>query len=511
MVSAPGILIIDDEQPVGKFFTRLLRTKGYRIGVAGSGAQAHELIARENYDVAMVDLKLPDADGLSLLQHIKSVQPQCEVIIMTGYSTTRTAVKAIQFGAFDYIEKPFDDIALVEQLIEKAMLFGKTTGQPGRSSYSWSEVAEQIGFQVGKTPQMIKLVNIAERIATKDINVLIHGETGTGKEVLARFIHAASHRRDKPFLAINCGALPENLLESELFGHEKGSFTGASVQRKGIFELANNGTLFLDEIGEASLAIQVKLLRVLETGEFLRVGGEKPVKTNVRIIAATNVDLEEAVSQKHFREDLFYRLDVVRLELPPLRERKEDIPQFVEHFIHRFWDKNAGPAPTFSPSCLEALLNYHWPGNVRELANAVEQALALCDGSMVLPEHLSGKINGQLLQAGRPEMRELPKGSEDFSPVLTIEPEHLEQLDEESLLNLYRKVQTLYRALHRTMGKKGITAVFPISMQEMEARAIEETLEFFNGNVSMSARALGIGRNTLYRKAKEYNIHISGS
>ncbi len=509
MVNVPGILIIDDEQPVGTFFTRLLRTKGYRIGVASSGAQAHEHIARENYDVAMVDLKLPDADGLSLLQHIKSAQPRCEVIIMTGYSTTRTAVKAIQFGAFDYIEKPFDDIELVEQLIEKAILFGKTAGQLGKSSYSWSEVTERIGFQVGKTPQMIKLVNIAERIATKDINVLIHGETGTGKEVLARFIHAASHREDKPFLAINCGALPENLLESELFGHERGSFTGASVQRKGIFELANNGTLFLDEIGEASLAIQVKLLRVLETGEFLRVGGEKTVKTNVRIIAATNVDLEEAVSQKNFREDLFYRLDVVRLELPPLRERKEDIPQFVEHFIHKFWEKSAGPVPVFSASCMEALLNYHWPGNIRELANAVEQALALCDGSMVLPEHLSGKINGQLLQASRYDAKDLPKGSEDFPQVLSCQPENLEQLDEDSLLNLYRRVQTLHRALHRTMGKKGITTVFPVSIQEMEARTIEETLEFFNGNVSMSARALGIGRNTLYRKAKEYNINIT--
>ncbi|GAB6157908.1 sigma-54 dependent transcriptional regulator [Desulfotomaculum varum] len=509
MVSVPGILIIDDEQPVGKFFTRLLRSKGYRIGVAVSGAQAHELIARENFDVAMVDLKLPDADGLSLLQHIKTVQPQCEVIIMTGYSTTRTAVKAIQFGAFDYIEKPFDDISLVEQLIEKAILFGKTTGHPERNTYSWSQVAEQIGFLVGKTPQMIKLVNIAERIAAKDINVLINGETGTGKEVLARFIHAASQRRDKPFLAINCGALPENLLESELFGHERGSFTGASVQRKGIFELANNGTLFLDEIGEASLAIQVKLLRVLETGEFLRVGGEKPVKTNVRIIAATNVDLEEAVSQKQFREDLFYRLDVVRLELPPLRERKEDIPQFVEHFIERFWDKQAGPAPGFAPSCLEALLNYHWPGNIRELANAVEQALALCDGGLVLPEHLSGKINGQL-QVGKIEPRELPGTGADSWPALPVEPAQLEQLDEDSLLSLYQKVQALYRSLHRVMGKKGMTSVFPVSMQEMEARAIAETLEFFNGNVSMTARALGIGRNTLYRKAKEYNIPITG-
>ncbi|ABO50784.1 two component, sigma54 specific, transcriptional regulator, Fis family [Desulforamulus reducens MI-1] len=512
MVNAPGVLIIDDEQSVGTFFSRLLKPKGYRVGVACSGVQAHELVAKDHYDVAMVDLKLPDADGLSLLQHIKNVQPQCEVIIMTGYSTTRTAVKAIQYGAFDYIEKPFDDILLIEKLIEKALNFGMTDGQMDKETFSWSKVAEKIGFQVGRTPQMIKLVSIAERIAAKDINVLIQGETGTGKEVLARFVHAASQRSDKPFLAINCGALPENLLESELFGHERGSFTGASVQRKGIFELANNGTLFLDEIGEASLAIQVKLLRVLETGEFLRVGGEKPVKTNVRIIAATNVDLEEAVKQKQFREDLFYRLDVIRLVLPPLKERLEDIPQFVEHFVNRFWERNDGPVPAFAPSCIEAMLNYHWPGNIRELANSVEQALALCDGNAVLPEHLSGKINGQFLNDERTDKKALSyhPGLSDATSVLNVKPEDLDQLDQQALLDLYHKVDGLYRAIHRTMGKKGITTVFPLTIQELEARAIEETLEFFNGNVSMSARALGIGRNTLYRKAKEYNINISG-
>ncbi|WP_238457700.1 sigma-54-dependent transcriptional regulator [Desulforamulus ferrireducens] len=503
----PGILIIDDEQHVGTFFSRLLRDKGYRLGVASSGAQAYELIERARFNVAMVDLKLPDADGLSLLQHIKKEQPQCEVIIMTGYSTTRTAVKAIQYGAFDYIEKPFDDIALVEQLIEKALSFGKTAGQPGKS-HSWSKVAEEIGFQVGTTPQMIKLVSIAERIATKDINVLIHGETGTGKEVLAKFIHAASHRADKPFLAINCGALPENLLESELFGHERGSFTGASVQRKGIFELANNGTLFLDEIGEASLSIQVKLLRVLETGEFLRVGGEKPVKTNVRIIAATNVDLEEAVSQKAFREDLFYRLDVIRLELPPLRERKEDIPQLVEYFMQRYFERTSSPLPIFSPSCMESMMNYHWPGNIRELANSVEQALALCDGNTILPEHLAGKFNGLALVGSKEDSREQQPLPSPGSDSLNISVEELAKLEDEKLIEMFKRVENLRLSLRRIMARKGLTSSFPVSMQEMEAQAIKETLDFYNGNVSMTARVLGIGRNTLYRKAKEYNINI---
>lgn len=508
MTNTPGILIIDDEQPVGTFFSRLLRGKGYRIGIANSGAKAHELIGGESFDVAMVDLKLPDADGLSLLQHIKSVQPQCEVIIMTGYSTTRTAVKAIQYGAFDYIEKPFDDIALVEQLIEKALKFSKNLAEMGKESYEWSGVAEKIGFQVGHTPQMIRLVSIAERIATKDINVLIHGETGTGKEVLARFVHAASHRSDSPFLAINCGALPENLLESELFGHERGSFTGASAQRKGIFELAHNGTLFLDEIGEASLSIQVKLLRVLETGEFLRVGGEKPVKTNVRIIAATNVNLEEAVTQKTFREDLFYRLDVVRLVLPPLRERKEDIPQFIEYFKGRFWDENSGPIPTFTQASVETMQRYHWPGNIRELANVVEQALALCDQEVIEPGHLSDKIKGTSPNIVHGIEKRMVTNSS--LPNLDYRAEDLATMDEESLLRLYREVETFGKTLSHTLGKRGIGQVFPLAMEQIEAKAIAETLEFYNGNVSMTAKALGIGRNTLYRKAKEYNINISG-
>lgn len=512
MTTTPSILVIDDEQPVGTFFTRLLAKRGYHIGVAVSGTQAQELITQKSFDVAMVDLKLPDADGLTLLQQIKGVQPHCEVIIMTGYSTTRTAVKAIQFGAFDYIEKPFDDITLVEQLIEKALNYSKTEGKLGDTTYTWTPVAERVGFQVGHTPKMIKLVSMAERIASKDINVLIHGETGTGKEVLAKFIHAASSRYDKPFLAINCGALPENLLESDLFGHEKGSFTGANVQRKGIFELANNGTLFLDEIGEASLAIQVKLLRVLETGEFLRVGGEKPVKTNVRIIAATNVDLEEAVIRKTFREDLFYRLDVVRFVIPPLRERKDDILSLVEYFIQRFWDEKSRPNPTFSQTCLEAMKNYNWPGNIRELANSVEQALALCDGETVLPEHLTRKVTGSVYTHDKEDDNGevTPTPMNNVANLVFYQKEELEKMDEENLVQLYKRVEDLSRALHQAMGRKGVKSVFPVSIQEMEARAIVETLEFYNGNVSMSARALGIGRNTLYRKAKEYNINITG-
>ncbi|MDD2554049.1 MAG: sigma-54 dependent transcriptional regulator, partial [Desulfotomaculaceae bacterium] len=268
------VLVIDDEVEVGTFFRRLLQKKGFSVTVALNGAEATRAIQENSFNAALVDLKLPDTDGLHLLQQIKSHQPSCEVIIMTGYSTTRTAVKAIQLGAFDYLEKPFDDIEELELLVQKAVDYGRRSHED-RPVAEWSALAEQTGFKVGTSQVMHKLVSIAYKIAKKNINVLIQGETGTGKEVLARFIHAASNRSDQVFIPVNCGALPENLLESELFGHEKGSFTGAASLRKGIFELANRGTLFLDEVGEASLAIQVKLLRVLETGEFLRVGGEK--------------------------------------------------------------------------------------------------------------------------------------------------------------------------------------------------------------------------------------------
>src|SRR6185369_8368228 len=244
------------------------------------------------------------------------------------------------------------------------------------------DVASGVGFQVGNSPLMRQLVSLAYKVAGKNINVLIQGKTGTGKEVLSRFIHAASNRAEAAFIPVNCGALPENLLESELFGHEKGAFTGAAQTRRGIFELANHGTLLLDEIGDASPMIQVKLLRVLETGEFTRVGGEKPIRTDVRVIAATNVDLEEAIREKTFREDLYYRLNVVRLEIPSLQQRSEDVPLLAAHFAHQF---NAGTH--ISPGALRLLQSYSWPGNIRELANVIRRAVVMCPDDTILPSH----------------------------------------------------------------------------------------------------------------------------
>lgn len=507
------VLIIDDEVDVGTFFRRLLQKKGYQLTVAVNGVEAARAIQETTFSVAMVDLKLPDTDGLTLLQQIKDLQPGCEVIIMTGYSTTRTAVKAIQLGAFDYLEKPFEDINAVEKLIQKASEYGVRgyDGQPVDTE--WAHVADKMGFQVGVSQIMQKLVSIAYKIAKKNINILIQGETGTGKEVLARFVHAASNRADKIFIPVNCGALPENLLESELFGHEKGSFTGAGNLRRGIFEMANRGFLFLDEVGESSPSIQVKLLRVLETGEFLRVGGEKPIKTDVRVIAATNVDLEQALKEKTFREDLFYRLDVVRLEVPPLRTRTEDIPLLVEHFINKL-----DPEMLVSAEAMHLLCSYSWPGNIRELANTISQAVALCDDKIILPEHLIGKLNAENMEAPTAEKKDLrtlsvqnlqaslqPKSLPDLLEQCSDE-NALEAIGESNLPRLLEVLRSLENRLAETMVKKGIPTPPPPSLEETEADAIRCALNYYRGNITMAAKALGIGRNTFYRKMKDYKI-----
>ncbi len=380
---------------MGNFFKFFLEGKGYEVEVAENGRQAREAL-QNYYHLVMLDLKLPDTDGLTLLREVKGRHPRSEVLIMTGYSTVKSAVEAIQLGAFDYLEKPFDDLDALEAIIDRALnrALARRESFEDDTLAQRKKVMEKIGFVAGRSEKMQRLLTIAEKLATKNITILIRGETGTGKEVLARYIHAVSNRADQPFLAINCGAFTENLLESELFGHEKGAFTGATSMHRGIFELAHRGTLFLDEIGEASLAIQVKLLRVLETGEIFRVGGEKPIRVDTRVIAATNAPLEKLVAERRFREDLFYRLDVVTLTLPPLRERREDVCLLAEHFLSNYFD--ADQVPRLSSEVVEALEQYNWPGNIRELANVMAQVAAICDGKTILLEHLPAKITKNL-------------------------------------------------------------------------------------------------------------------
>ncbi|MBM4235034.1 MAG: sigma-54-dependent Fis family transcriptional regulator [Firmicutes bacterium] len=385
MSSKASFLIVDDEQEVCNFFSYLLKQKGYRVITANSGTEAMEIIAENHFNTALVDLKLPDANGLDILKAIKGRQPDCEVIIITGYSTVKSAVEAIQLGALDYVEKPFVDINEMEALLDKSL-----TVRP--VSEELSKAIQEQGFIIGRSQKMLNLISAAQKIAKKNITILIQGETGTGKEVLARYIHSVSHRSDRPFLAFNCGAFTETLLESELFGHEKGSFTGATHRKKGIFELAHKATLFLDEIDSASPAIQIKLLRVLETGEFLRVGGEEMCKIDVRIITATNADLAGKVAENKFREDLFYRLDVASLNIPPLRERQEDIELFIEFFLGKEAQAKQISLKQFSPEALELIKKHEWPGNIRELSNTVAQALLLSKGNLIEVEDLPERI-----------------------------------------------------------------------------------------------------------------------
>lgn len=395
----PEVLVIDDEIEVGAFFEYYLKEeRKYPVTVANSGKQAKAILRDKTFDLALVDLRLPDTDGISLLKKIKERNPACEVIIITGYSTVKSAVEAMRLGAFDYIEKPFDELEELDNLLDRALRMINNRQQ--FINEELGRLASEFGIVMGVGSPLQELLILCKKVANRKISILIEGETGTGKEVLARFIHTNSPRAKYPFVGVNCGALTETLLESELFGHEKGAFTGALGVRRGIFEIANNGTLFLDEIGEATPSIQVKLLRVLESGEFFRVGGEKPIKSDVRVIAATNRSLRVAVKEKLFREELFYRLEVFDLQIPPLRERRMDILPLVNYFIKQnLPEEEKHLEVEFTPQAAELLQNYHWPGNVRELSNVVARAMALRGSGVLdldsLPEHI--RLFGELV------------------------------------------------------------------------------------------------------------------
>lgn len=378
------VLIVDDEMEVTSFFRYFLEGKNCDVTVANSGREVDQLLLDLllPFHLALVDMKLPDTNGLELLRKIKSKFPTCEVLIMTGYSTVKTAVEAIQAGAKDYLEKPFDDLDSLEGIIDSLLQ------QPLQQESDLHNTAGQYGIIYAPGGPMDTVLSMASKLAKKAINILIVGETGTGKELMARFIHESSLRSQHPFVGINCGAVPQTLLESELFGHEKGAFTGAAKTRKGYFELANLGTLFLDEIGEAPLDVQVKLLRVLETGEFMRVGGEDVLKSNIRIISATHRHLEQEIEKSRFRSDLLYRLEGVRLEIPPLRERPEDIPLIANYYVQ----KKFGGQCQIEDEAMEILKNSPWPGNIRQLINILNQTIAIHECPTIRAEHLLGKI-----------------------------------------------------------------------------------------------------------------------
>jgi DNA-binding NtrC family response regulator len=371
------ILVADDEPNIRRVFEAMFTKEGYTVLTAENGKRALDLASMHHVDVLISDLIMPDMNGVEVLQKVKEMHPHCSAIIVTGYGTIKSAVEAMKYGAFNYLPKPFD-MDEVRLLIKKAL---EHRALPGRSEDLKQPL--KTSFNLGNldcvSGKMREVYRIVERAAASRATILIRGESGTGKELIARALHHSGPRANKPFIAVSCAALPETLLESELFGHEKNAFTGAAAAKPGRFELANQGTLFLDEIGDIPPNIQIKMLRVLQEWEFERIGGTKSIKVDVRLIAATNKNLEKAVAEEKFRTDLYYRLNIVSIVIPPLRERHEDIPTLVEHFLVKFNKQNARRIDKVHAETWEILKTYSWPGNVRELENAIERAVVLSD------------------------------------------------------------------------------------------------------------------------------------
>ncbi len=444
----PRILIVDDDQPFAATLQTTLELEGHEAETVHTAAEAARLVRTdpEVFDLALVDLRLPDADGLQLLQELLAICPDLPAVILTAYGSVQTAVEAMRFGAFDFLLKPFPRerlLGTVDRAVERDRLV-----RENRALRRQVEAVEP-GDPVGRSPRFLEVLELARRAAPTDATVLLLGETGTGKERLARYLHRRSRRADRALLTVNCAALADALLESQLFGHRRGAFTGAEETRKGLFEEADGGTLFLDEVGDVSAALQAKLLRVLQEGEFLPVGDTVPRRTDVRVIAATNRDLAAAVAAGSFREDLYYRLHVVTLTLPPLRDRPEDIPAMVEEFVAESARRTGRTVKGLTPGALDACLDYPWPGNVRELKNVVERAVILAPGEW---------IDAPSLGLATPGPGPAEPLAED-RPLWQVERDHI------------------FRVL--------------------ESRGWDKTA---------SARVLGIGRTTLHRKIREYGI-----
>ncbi|HEX9758959.1 MAG TPA: sigma-54 dependent transcriptional regulator [Nitrospiria bacterium] len=388
------LLVVDDEYSVRESIKLILKNE-YQILFASEGEEAVQCFEKEHPHLIILDILMPKMDGIQVLKKIREIDPILPVIMLTATKTVKTAVEAMKLGATDYITKPFD-VEEISILIKRAL--EKQDLEREVKTLRW-EVKKKFGFGnilVGKSPPMKEVCSKIEQIADTRTTVLITGESGTGKELIAKALHYNSSRRHKPFIAINCAAIPETLIESELFGHERGAFTDARVRRLGHFEMANSGTLFLDEIADLSPATQAKLLRVIQEKEFLRLGGTQTVKVDVRLIAATNKNLENAVKEKLFREDLYYRVNVVSLFLPPLRKRKEDLPPLIQHFLNKKAEEENKKPKRFSDSAMDLLLKHPWPGNVRELENIIEQVVTLTPEELITPENLPDKLNRQI-------------------------------------------------------------------------------------------------------------------
>lgn len=459
------ILVVDDHEVTRKLLREVLEKQGYSVEMAESGEEAVQAFLRGFYPVVISDIRMLEMDGMAVLRQVKKSSPATAVILMTGFGSMEGAIEAIQEGAFDYISKPFK-IEELKTVVARAVKHWESIHQASREADAEVEKFS-VGAKglIGKSPKIVEVYKILARAALSASNVLIMGESGTGKELVARAIHDNSGRRARRFIAVNCGALAESLLESELFGHVKGSFTGAVSDKRGLFEEANGGTLFLDEIGDITPALQIKLLRVLQESEFKPVGSNETRKVDVRVIAATHRDLEGMTRLGKFREDLYYRLKVIAIELPPLRDRIEDLPELIHHFLARYSQKNRKTVSHVSEEAMKMLKRYPWPGNVRELEHSIERAIAMTNSTILFPEDFPAEI-----ARDRFEMVVASGGAAS------------------------------------TAGEAGAAG----SLEDMEKAHILKVLLEVNYNKSRASEILGIDRATLYRKAQRYGIDLRG-
>jgi two-component system response regulator HydG len=453
------ILVADDEPGLREFITDSLELDDHTVVAAKDGREAAKLLDERGFDLVLTDLKMPGLDGMAILRKVRAEQPEVEVIMMTAHGTVDNAVEAMKLGAFDFITKPIQP-EVVRLKTERALeLCAARRGRrkaDALTDYLTAEADAHFPELVGNGEKMQAVRRTVEKIAASDTTVFICGESGTGKELVARAIHRLSKRAAGPFIKVNCGALTETLLESELFGHEKGAFIGAVKQKPGRFELADNGTLFLDEVGDVPPAMQVKLLRALQEQEFERVGGEAPIKVDVRVVSATNKNLEAEVAAGRFRQDLFFRLHVLPVKLPPLRERREDIPVLCQHFIAKLAPKTNTRVRAVSDAALGRIMAYHWPGNVRELENAIEQALVFAEGEEISPSALP-----QFLQGGAEEDRL------DVPRELSL-PEILDDLERQLILKAYAKAGRVKTETARLLGIKTSALYYKLEKYSIE-------------------------------------------
>lgn len=449
----PKILIIDDEEHMCWALERAMKQEGYQVISANRGRQGLELIRQEGPSLVVLDLKMPEMDGLEVLKNIKELSPRMPVIMLTAHGTIETAIEAMKEGASDYITKPFD-LDELKLVIKQNLVMSQLVTEV---NFLRSELTKKYKMMVGESPAIKQVMKLIDKVANSNATVLITGESGTGKEVAAVAIHQNSPRKEGPFVPVNCAALPENLLESELFGHEKGAFTGAVNRKLGRFELADKGTIFLDEIAEMPQSMQAKLLRVLQEKSFERVGGTETLHVDARVIAATNRDLASAMEKGLFREDLYYRLNVIQINLPPLRERKDDIPILAKYFLEKL--RPTYLVNRFSPESMELLCKYNWPGNIRELQNVVERAAIICHGNEIAPEDL-------------PRELQVISGKSDAGTVVRFPDEG-------------------------------------ISLEGLEKELIIKALEKSNGNQTRAAQLLGITRSALLYRIQKHNINLS--